>query len=99
MTGSEKPEARSRRPEARETPASEAKFPVSSFQFAHSIPDMLYSVGRNDSVGPVAQLAEQRPFKPRVLGSIPNGLILPERSAVRKRRRPAFFGLIVERFY
>ena len=26
------------------------------------------------AVGPVAQLAEQRPFKPRVLGSIPNGL-------------------------
>ncbi len=81
MAGSWKLEARSAwRMAGASTSAGRAvqfQFPVSNIQFAHSIPDMLYSVGRSDSVGPVAQLAEQRPFKPRVLGSIPNGLILP----------------------
>ena len=50
--------------------------PVTSFQLPVCPFHPRYAILR--VVGPVAQLAEQRPFKPRVLGSIPNGLTLPD---------------------
>ena len=61
---------------ARVSTPARAGTPVSSFQLPVCPFHPGYAILR--VVGPVAQLAEQRPFKPRVLGSIPNGLTLPD---------------------